>query len=139
MRVARIDGAAVGRAFAGADVLGVWVFGSASQGEIRAGADFDIGVLFGRRPKLDELAEIRARLQEALAFEEIDLTVLDVASPILRFEAMRGRRVLCADKARCAEFASLTAREYEDEMALSQRWLHAAVGFGSATKGTRST
>jgi hypothetical protein len=48
--------------------------------------------------------------------------VLNDASPILRFEALCGRRICCADENRCAEFASLTAREYEDEMALCRHW-----------------
>ena len=52
--------------------------------------------------------------------------VLNDASPILRFEALCGKRLLCRDPDRCAVFASLTARECEDEMALCGRWLHAA-------------
>jgi hypothetical protein len=37
------------------------------------------------------------------------------------FEAISGRPIYCRDHGRRAEFASLTAREYEDEMALA-RW-----------------
>ncbi len=103
-------------------IVGGWLFGSARQGDIRVGGDVDIGVLFAVKPGLDALAECRARLQMALGFDDIDLVSLNDASPILRFEALCGTRIHCADEDRCAEFASLTAREYEDEMAMSHRW-----------------
>ncbi len=65
-------------------------------------------------------------LQQALNFDNIDLIVLNGASVILQFQALQeGRRVLCADDALCAEFASLIARIYEDEMAQCYRALHA--------------
>jgi hypothetical protein len=84
---------------------------------VRDGGDVDIGVLFAGKASLDALAECRLRLQKALQFDDIDLVSLNGASPMLRFEALCGRRVYCSDPNRCAEFASLTAREYEDEMA----------------------
>jgi hypothetical protein len=52
-----------------------------------------------------------------LAFDEIDLVALNDASPILRFEAVSDRPVNVTDLERRAAFVSLTAREYEDEMA----------------------
>jgi len=103
------------------NVVAVWAFGSAKGGRVRPGADLDIGVLFQSKPGLDELASLRAELQKTLHFDEIDLVVLDDSSSILRFEATSGRRIYCRDAARCAEFVSLAAREYEDEMALIQR------------------
>ena len=109
--------------FYGLGITGAWLFGSAQNGEIREGGDVDMGVLFDEKPGVDVLALLRARLQKALEFEEVDLVVLNDASPILRFEALCGMRIYCRDEERCAEFASLTAREYEDEMALCERWL----------------
>lgn len=109
-------------AFRGFAVAGAWVFGSARNGTVPAGGDVDIGVLFREKPGLDALALCRARLQKILEFDDIDLVSLDGATPILRFEALCGQRVYCADEDRCAEFASLTAREYEDEMAMIERW-----------------
>jgi hypothetical protein len=58
--------------------------------------------------------------------EEIDLVVLNEANAFLRFEALSGQSLFCRDPARRAEFASLTAREYEDEMAFWQRALQAS-------------
>ena len=74
-------------------IVGGWIFGSARAGEVRDGSDLDIGVLFDVKPDLDALSACRMRLQRALGFEEIDLTSLNDASPLLRFEALCGRRV----------------------------------------------
>jgi predicted nucleotidyltransferase len=112
-------------------IVGAWLFGSARDGEVRPGGDLDVGILFDGKPGLDVLAECRARLQMATGFEEVDLVPLNAASPLVRFEALCGRRLTCADENRCAEFASLTAREYEDEMALCLRWAG-----GSATNAS---
>ncbi|MGD0652433.1 MAG: nucleotidyltransferase domain-containing protein [Verrucomicrobiia bacterium] len=98
-------------------IVGAWVFGSAQTGELRGEADLDVAVLFRSRPNLDTLCELRARLQETLGVEAIDLVVLNDASPLLAFEALCGRRLYSRDDDACAEFASLTARQYEDEKA----------------------
>jgi len=106
-------------------IVGAWLFGSAQDGEVRDGGEVDIGVLFDEKPGLDAMAVCRARLQKILRFDAIDLVILNGTSPILRFEALCGKRVYCADEDRCAEFASLTAREYEDEMAMCGKWVAA--------------
>jgi predicted nucleotidyltransferase len=108
------------------NVIAAWVFGSAQNGQINEGSDLDIGVLFGSKPSLDELLNLMADLQKALQFDEVDLVPLNEANPILRFEAISGRAVFCRDASRRAEFASLTAREYEDEMAMVERWVTAS-------------
>jgi predicted nucleotidyltransferase len=105
------------------NVLAAWAFGSARNSEVSPGSDADIGILCDHRPSLDELVELRIDLQDALQFEEIDLVVLNEASPILRFEAIRGVALFCRDANRRAEFASLTAREYEDAMSLLEAGL----------------
>lgn len=104
-------------------VVAAWVFGSGQSGIIREGGDIDVAILFDRKPALDQLAELRAALQDSLNFDAIDLVTLNDASPITRFEAISGRRLFCRDWSRLAEFASLTAREYEDEMAMLQKAL----------------
>lgn len=98
------------------DLLAAWVFGSAQSGRIRLGGDLDLAVWFDAPPSLDQRADLRADLQQALTFDDIDLLVLNGASPIVRFEAVSGRLVFCRDAVRRAGFVSLTAREYEDEM-----------------------
>ena len=106
-------------------VVAAWLFGSSRDGHVRPGSDLDIAVLFAAPPSLDERAELRAALQEALGFDGIDLLVLDGISPIVAFEALSGRPLFCRDREVRAGFASLTAREYEDEMALAERALAA--------------
>ncbi len=118
-------------------VVAAWVFGSARHGTLRPGGDLDIAVLFEHEPGLDELADLRAKLQEALGLEAIDLVVLrDDSASTLRFEALSGRRLVCRDPERVAEFQSLAAREYEDDMALARRglaWWLEAQGAGKRT------
>ena len=121
LAIERISAAVSGRA----NVLAAWVFGSAQDGQVRHGADLDIGILFKTAPGLDELALLRADLQEALSFEEIDLVVLNGASSVLRFEAASGRMLHSSDPEAVAGFVSLAAREYEDEMAMMQKHLAA--------------
>ena len=99
-------------------VIAAWVFGSAKEGKIRPGGDLDIAVLCDRSPTLDERIELLLQLQRAFNFEDVDLLVLNSAAPITRFEAVSGRLIFSRDPSRQAEFVSLTAREYEDEMAL---------------------
>lgn len=102
-------------------IVAAWAFGSARAGELRRGGDVDVAVLFAQPPTLDERADLRADLQEALGVDEIDLVTLNGASPVLRFEAVSGVRLLCRDDEACASFVSLAAREHEDEAALADR------------------
>ena len=103
------------------EVIAAWTFGSAQSGWVSAGSDVDIGVLMESPPPLGEQIDLLAKLQAALQFEDIDLVVLNEVNPILRFEAISGRPLFCRDASRLAEFASLTAREYEDEVTYLQR------------------
>lgn len=109
------------------NVIAAWAFGSAQEGDIREGSDLDIAVLFQTVPSLDERAELRAELQKNLQFDDIDLLVLNGASPITRFEAISGRPIYCRDVGARAEFDSLTAREYEDAIAFIQWGLESYI------------
>ena len=88
---------------------------------MRPNSDIDIGVYFASKPTLEELVDLRADLTEALHFEEVDLVHLNDAHPLLRFEAVSGRRLFVRDLEVVAGFVSLTAREAEDANALLQR------------------
>jgi predicted nucleotidyltransferase len=105
------------------NVVAAWVFGSAQDGRVGTGSDVDIAVLMESQPSLDERIELLSKLQDALGVEDIDLVVLNEANAIVRFEAISGQPLFCRDLPRRAEFASLTAREYEDEMAFWKRAL----------------
>ena len=103
------------------DVLAVWSFGSAQDGTVRDGSDADVAVLSRRPISFDQQLDLLGRLQTALGMEAVDLVLLDKANPILSFEAVKGRLLFCRDQQAMAAFVSLTARVYEDEMAMWQR------------------
>ncbi|MCA9932119.1 MAG: nucleotidyltransferase domain-containing protein [Anaerolineales bacterium] len=107
-------------------VIAAWAFGSAIDGKVRPGADADIGILTESPLTFDEQLDLIGKIQTALQFENVDLVVLNTANPILRFEAVSGRRLYCRDTAKMAAFVSLTAREYEDEVA---QWQHALQNY----------
>ena len=102
------------------NVIAAWAFGSAKEGILRAGGDVDIAVLFDQSPSLDERVELLIGLQRALGIDEVDLVVLNGASPVTRFEAVSGRLLFSRHIGKQAEFVSLAAREYEYAMALYQ-------------------
>jgi hypothetical protein len=79
------------------------------------------------------LIGLRASLQAVTDFDEIDLVCLNEATVILRFEAISGQPVYCLDLDKRAEFVSLTAREYESEMALLE-WGLKSYRAAQATK-----
>ena len=105
------------------NIIAVWVFGSAQRGEVTTGSDVDIGVLFAQLPSIDEQLILLGKLQSALEFDKVDLVILNTVNPILGFEAISGKSLFCRNINHRADFVSLTAREYEDEMALWQRML----------------
>ena len=115
-------------------VLAAWLFGSSQDGVVRPGSDVDIAVLSDSLPSLEERLELQSHLAHATQ-EEVDLVWLNGASSVLRFEALQGRPLYCRDPERRAEFASLAAREYEDDMALAQRGLKAWRQAQSGTAG----
>ncbi len=106
-------------------VVAAWIYGSGQDGMVGPCSDIDVGVLFAERPTLELLAAVRAAVQAALDYDDVDLVPLNDASPMLSFAAVCGRPVFTADKEKAATFVSLTAREYEDEMAQWRR----ALGF----------
>jgi predicted nucleotidyltransferase len=104
-------------------VIAAWAFGSAQGGIVSDDSDVDIGVLMDQSPSFEEQVDLLTRLQKAIQIEEVDLIILNNANPHLRFEAISGKLLFCRDPSRKAAFVSLTAREYEDEMAFWQRAL----------------
>ena len=121
-------------------VIAAWLFGSAQDGHVRPGSDVDIAVLAEPSPSLDQQLELQASLSAATQ-EEVDLVLLNGASSILRFEALQGRPIYCRDPEQRAIFASRTAREYEDDMALAERGLKArrSIKSGGNTHEVRPT
>ncbi|MCL4833776.1 MAG: nucleotidyltransferase domain-containing protein [Caldilineaceae bacterium] len=102
-------------------VIAAWHFGSTSVGRARPDSDIDIGVLFDAPPTLDEWLDLHAALQDALNAGNLDLVVLNGKTPVLRYAAICGHRLYCRSLEEMATFSSLTARQYEDSMALLAR------------------
>ena len=102
------------------------VFGSARDGVVRPGSDLDIAVRLAPSDMLiaDRILDIVGRIEETLSVT-CDLTVLNKAGPVLRYEALKGRvlfvRPGCEDD--FSEFYVKTCAEYEDLMAWRTRQL----------------
>jgi predicted nucleotidyltransferase len=99
------------------NIISAWAFGSSQQGVVRPGSDLDIAVFFSQKPTLAERLVLLTDLQQAAALEKVDLMILNEASPIARMEALSGLLLFCRDDGARSIFTSLTAREYESEMA----------------------
>ena len=105
-------------------IVAAWLFGSSQCGSVRLGSDVDIALLADPTPSLEEQLDLQVELA-TLTREDVDLVLLNGASSVLRFEALQGRSLMCNDPEARAVFASLAAREYEDDMALAQRGMNA--------------
>ncbi len=93
------------------------IFGSARDGKLeKKDADIDIAVYLSTSPTADILAEIIGLCQDAVKFDNIDISILNTSDPILAFEAISGKLLTCRDDEKYASFFSLTCRQYEDEM-----------------------
>jgi predicted nucleotidyltransferase len=113
-------------------IVAAWVFGSAKGGVVRSNGDIDVALLLDHKPSLDELAAVRAALQDALHFDNIDLVPVNDTSPILRFEAVSGKLIFCRNRLALTAFVSLTAREYESDMAFLQWGMKSRKGGGTS-------
>ncbi len=98
-------------------LVAAYLFGSHGRGNAAASSDVDVAVLLNGVPDLDSVGGVLAVCQDTLEREDVDLVVLNTATPILAFEAISGRRILTVSPSETAGFESLVSREYEDELA----------------------
>ena len=98
-----------------AQVKFAYVFGSGVRGDMGPLSDIDIAVFLDRRISF---LNYRLRLMESLARELgtecFDLVTLNDAPVVLRYEVVRGGRVLKEDKKRRIAFEARTLSEYLD-------------------------
>ena len=100
-------------------VVFAFIFGSARFGkQIRPDSDVDIAVWLLPPFDFDDHLNVIEMCQRAIQFENIDLTVLNKASTLLRFEAISGVPLVIKDWDTYADFFSETCRYYEDQMIL---------------------
>ena len=96
----------------GLDAL--YVYGSEAAERARSDSDVDIAVLPTSRPAPLEVLSLRAEL-EGLLGRDVDLVVLDNASPILAMQIVRqGRRVVDNNPTRTADFEARLYSRYAD-------------------------
>jgi predicted nucleotidyltransferase len=98
------------------------LFGSAKDGLVAPESDLDIGVYLEEK-SYDVISRILEVCESYFPDIRPDVSILNDASVILRFEALRGRTLFINDMATFAYFYSLTCREYEDEIWWRKRQL----------------
>ena len=103
------------------DVVAAYLFGSLVHGGDTAQSEADVAVLLRETPGLETVGELIAACQDALERDDVDLVVLNGASPIPAFEAISGKRILTQDPETTAAFESIVSREFEDESARCAR------------------
>lgn len=98
-------------------LIAIYLFGSASRGELRPDSDIDIGFLCDpSQAKLGEfeLWELRAEL-EGIAHRDVDVIDCSLADPVLRAEIMlHGDRVFSSNDTKALEAEILSQRLRED-------------------------
>ena len=98
------------------------LFGSAQSCILEKKSDIDIGVYLNTPVTPDLVLSIVKSVENTVS-AECDLTILNSASDILRFEALKGKVLFIRDHKmeEYAHFYSLTCREYEDTITWMQR------------------
>lgn len=98
-------------------IVGATLFGSARDGRVRPGSDFDVAVLFKEPLSAAEFLDFYSDLCDQIpGVEKVDLIRLNQADPILAFEAISGTFLCTNDVDNMAGYFSLVCREYEDVM-----------------------
>jgi predicted nucleotidyltransferase len=111
----------------GVDVA--YLFGSANSGRLRPLSDIDIAVRFKSEYTPDDFFRLSALLEVKLArllHRKIDISILNLASPLLRYEAVKNGAVIFAvnDEERIL-FHIRAYRDYEDFCHAQQFYIRA--------------
>jgi predicted nucleotidyltransferase len=98
--VARLTAALLPRA----EILEAYLFGSLARGDDQAHSDVDVAVVVADaaldQPGLGYQAEVGADLQQALARSDVDVLILNRATPLLYYSVLRdGLRIISRDLA----------------------------------------
>jgi predicted nucleotidyltransferase len=106
-------------------VLLAYLFGSQATGRTHADSDIDVAVLLNASLTPDERFAERLTLIGALSrllgTDNVDMVILNEASPLLAYEVLRsGVLLYCSDDNTRVEFQVCTLRTYEDTAPLRQ-------------------
>lgn len=96
------------------NVVFALIFGSHAEGRQKKVSDIDIGINFVQPPEGMELLNLINALSE-LAGREVDVVVLNNASPFLRHQIMKNRIILTIkDIAAYRKFREKTISDYDE-------------------------
>ena len=100
------------------------IFGSAQKGEVTGFSDIDIAVYLNTSITTDILLKIVEKVENHTHCR-CDVCILNSASEILRFEALKGKLLFVRENKidDYALFYSLTCREYEDKITWMKKQL----------------
>jgi uncharacterized protein len=100
------------------DIVAAYLFGSLATGRAYPGSDVDIAIWLPGQP--DARASYRRKLQlmedlERFTDREVDVVILNNASPTLQFQVLRhGRRLYESDRAARIDFEVYAGKIYAD-------------------------
>ena len=97
------------------------LMGSARDGTVPAGGDLDIALHLGGRPTQGVLLAVVEVAERQVPGVHCDVGVLDGDEPVYRFEALKGTLLFARDREQYLRFFSVTCREYESQLAESER------------------
>lgn len=92
------------------------VLGSAASGTIAAHSDLDLGVYCAQALSFERRLALITAVEDLHQAVRCDLGLLDLAEPVFRFEALKGRLIFKRDEESWLRFYSVTCREYESQM-----------------------
>lgn len=99
-----------------------FLFGSAKDGNVKSGADIDVGLYVDAPHDFDLYNRAMEAIEKVAPGVEPDISVVNRDSDVvLRFEILKGRKLFLRDLETYLDFFSLTCREYEDQMASYER------------------
>ncbi len=91
-----------------------FLFGSAVKGRLTSESDIDIAILFEKIPDAFRIHQLSQIIGQKLK-REIDLVVLNQASPILRMQVLKnGTLISSGDSMSYSDFFTDTIKQYED-------------------------
>jgi Nucleotidyltransferase domain. len=96
-------------------VIAVYGFGSRTRNEQTSGSDVDVAVLLDSDIDLKNELLLRAAVVEQLRRDDVDLVILNTASPLLAWEVVTtGCRLFSRDPDRSDRFEDRTILRYLD-------------------------
>jgi len=96
------------------DILLAFLFGSFASKRLSRSSDVDIGILFKTLPDMDAINDVAEELSSSLR-REIDLVILNQASPVLKMQILKNGILLYAsERKRFYQFFTDTVNQYDD-------------------------